>query len=154
MEEKVNLKPYDPSRTATERKPNKYEKEIADWFEQLLRKYSDIGMRAEIMVGDKCGISMSYPGFDEYNVKNGILDPSDDDACIYICDDFENIGVVWCEVKRHHNDVFVIHSDTEENDRTYIKVLKRVLYFKPLIEKFFEMEAKRQMETGDGWWVK
>lgn len=143
MEEKVNPKPY--VRHCTERKPNKYEKEIADWFEQLLRKYSGIKLSADMMVNYDCGISMSYDGFDEYYTKNGIIDPSDHDAEILMCANSECNGI-WCSVKRHHNDVFAFQSDEKKNNRAYIEALKRILYFKPLIEKFLEMEAKRQVE--------
>ena len=154
MEEKVNQRQYVRERSdRPERKPNKYEKEIADWFEQLLRKYSDIKLWADMMVSADCGISIDYSGFDEYNEKNGIFDPSDDDASIYICNNFECMGI-WFTVERHKNDVFTMKSDAKKNDTTYIKVLKRVLYFKPLIEKFLEMDAKRQMETGESCWIR
>ena len=150
MTDKVNQRPY-CDLGFRERKFNKLELEIANWFEQLLRKYSDKELSASMMISDTCGIYMTYTGFDEYNEKHGIIDPRDDDASIIICCDLEFHNGLWFIVKRHHDDVFSMQTDCSLNDREYIETLKRVLYFKPLIEKFFEMEAKRQMETGDKW---
>jgi len=142
MTDKVNKRPYCAFRYR-ERKFNKLELEIANWFEQLLRKYSDIKLHAEMMVSNTCGIIIMYHGFSEYNEKRKI-DPSDDDATIYLTNTLDCGGCVWLDVNRYHNDVFSMNSSSNTRYKKYNDVLKRVLYYKPLIETFLEMEAKRQ----------
>lgn len=143
MTNKVNQHPYCAARYR-ERKFNKLELEIANWFEQLLRKYSDIKLDAEMMVSHTCGITIMYHGFSEYNEKRKIVDPSDDDATIYLTNSLDDGGDIWLHVDRHHNDVFSMTSGYNTRYKKYNDVLKCVLYYRPLIETFLEMEAKLQ----------